>query len=86
MRNPIYESDDEWRTVVILNLVHLRQSLYELSFIVAIIAVGAFAARWWDYAPIAGAGVALFGSTIAYRTAVKDYEKLAEMHFGADQD
>jgi len=45
MREPIYKSDDEWRTVVILNLIGLRKSICELCGIVADIAFGAFAAR-----------------------------------------
>jgi hypothetical protein len=86
MRERVYQSDDEWRTVVILNLVGLRKSICELGGIVAVIAFGAFAARWWDYAPIFGAGVALFGAVAAFRTAGVDYEKLADLHFAADRD
>jgi hypothetical protein len=86
MRVPIYESDDEWRTVVILNLVGLRKSICELGGIVAVIAFGAFAARWWDYAPILSAVVALIIAVSAFRTAGIDYQKLADLHFAADRD
>jgi hypothetical protein len=86
MREPIYESDDEWRTVVILNLVGLRQSIAELGSIVAIIAVGAFAAQWWENAPIVGALLAMFIAIGAFGRATKDYKKLAALHFEADVD
>ncbi len=86
MRVPIYGSDDEWRTVVILNLVGLRKSICELGGIVAVVAFGTFAARWWDYAPIFGAGVALIMAVSAFRAAGIDYQKLADLHFAADRD
>jgi hypothetical protein len=86
MREPVYKSADEWRTVVIMNLVHLRQTIHELGFIVAVIAVGAFAGKWWEYAPITGAAIALVSAIVAYRVDDKDYQKLADIHFAADTD
>jgi hypothetical protein len=32
MRRQVYETDDEWHTVVVMNLVHLRRSIYELGW------------------------------------------------------
>jgi hypothetical protein len=56
MRKPVFRTDDEWRTIVIAELRGLRVALFELALLIAVIAVGASAARWWEYAPIVGGG------------------------------
>ena len=67
MHKPIFRTDDEWRTVVIMELVHLRISIFELGILIILIAVGAFAGRWWEGAPLTGAVIALIGAIYFYR-------------------
>ena len=45
MRKPVFRTDDEWRTIVIMHLIHLRTSIFELGLLIALIAVGISAAR-----------------------------------------
>jgi hypothetical protein len=52
MRRQVYETDDEWHTVVVMNLVHLRRSIYELGFLIAVIALGAAFTKWWEDAGV----------------------------------
>jgi hypothetical protein len=33
---PIYESEDEWRVVAVMNLVRIRRSVYEIGFGIAV--------------------------------------------------
>jgi hypothetical protein len=51
MRKPIFRTDDEWRTIVIAELLGLRAALFELALLIAVIAVGAFG--WLDARPTA---------------------------------
>jgi hypothetical protein len=86
MRKPVFRTDDEWRTSVIIELMVLRASIFELGILIAIIAVGAFAARWWQDAPITGAAIALIGAIYCYRHSVKERDRLVDHHFAADTD
>ena len=86
MRTPIFRTDDEWRTVVIMELVHLRISIFELGILITLIAVGAFAGRWWEGAPLMGAVIALIGAIYFYRDSEKEWTRLRRLHFAADAD
>jgi len=86
MHEPMFGTDDEWRTAVIIELVHLRISIFELAILIALIAVGAFAARWWEGAPIAGAVMALIGAIYFYRHSEKEHTKLSNDFFLAKKD
>jgi hypothetical protein len=86
MREPLYKTDDEWRTAVIMNLAQLRRTIYELGVFIAALAVGAFATRLWPDGPIIIAAVVLIAALIAYRMAAKDYTKLANLHSAAEKD
>jgi hypothetical protein len=86
MRKPVFRTDDEWRTFVIIELMVLRKAIFELGILIAIIAVGAFAARWWQDAPITGAAIALIGAISFYRYSAKDCRRLTDSHFAAEKD
>jgi hypothetical protein len=86
MRKPVLRTDDEWRTTVIAELLGLRAALFELALLIAVIAVGASAARWWEGAPIAGAAIALISAIYCYRHALKERDALVNQHFAADAD
>ncbi len=45
---PVYRSDDQWRTVLIVNLVRLRQAIYDVGAAAACIALGAALNGLWD--------------------------------------
>ena len=85
MRKPVYLSDDEWRTVVILNLIRLRQSIHHLAAIVGLIAVGTFAGRWWGMAPIGAASLAFVVAISAYFREEGHFQKLDDLHAEADR-
>ena len=86
MRKPVFHTDDEWRTIVILELLGLRAALFELALLISVITLGASAARWWEGAPIVGAAIALIGAIYCYRHSVKERDRLVEQHFAADAD
>lgn len=83
MRKPVYTSEDQWRTIVIMNLVHLRRTISGLAVIIAFLAVGAFVSQWWNYASAIVAVIALIATIVKYRTDAKDYEILLNLHFSA---
>jgi hypothetical protein len=64
----------------------VRAALFELALLIAVIAVGASAARWWEGAPIAGAAIALISAIYCYRHALKERDRLVDQHFAADAD
>jgi uncharacterized membrane protein len=86
MREPVFGSDDGWRTAIIIEVVVLRAAIFELGILIAIIAVGASAARWWQGAPAAGAVLALIGAIIFYWYSAKDVKRLTEIHWKARRD
>jgi hypothetical protein len=86
MCKPVFRSDDEWRTAVIIELLSLRTALSEVAILIAVIAVGASTARWWADAPIAGAAMALIGAIYSYRHYSKARDRLVDRHFAADAD
>ena len=83
MRAPVFRTDDEWRTVVVMHLVHLRCSVFELGLLIAVIALGISAAKWWDGAPITGAIIALLGAAFFYKDATREWTRLANLHVAA---
>jgi hypothetical protein len=86
MREPVFGSDEGWRTAIIIEVMVLRTAIFELGILIAIIAVGAFAAPWWQYAPVTGAVVALIGAIIFYRFSAKDCKRLTDIHWEARRD
>jgi hypothetical protein len=86
MGEPVFGSNDAWRTAIIIEVTVLRTAIFELGILIAIIAVGAFAARWWQGAPITGAIVALIGAIIFYRYAAKDVKRFTEIHWKERRD
>jgi hypothetical protein len=67
----VYQSDDEWRIVVIMNLVKIREAIYELGVGIGFVAVGAAFDKWWDGAFRLGAAAALLSLLVAALTARK---------------
>jgi hypothetical protein len=86
MREPVFRTDDEWRTGLIIEVMVLRTAIFELGILIAIIAVGAFSARWWQDAPVTGAVIALIGTISFYRFSAKDCRRLTDIHFAAEKD
>lgn len=86
MGEPSYKTDDEWRTAVIMNLVHLRRAIHELGVLIAGLALAASFAKWWPDGPTTITAFLLIGALVAYRTAAKDYTKLANLRFAAEKD
>jgi hypothetical protein len=86
MRKPVFRTDDEWRTIVIMHLIHLRTSIFELGLLMGLIAVRISAARWWDGAPIMGAVIALIGAIYFYNHSENEWVRLQRQHFEADAD
>jgi len=86
MRKPIFRTDDEWRTTIIIELLGLRTTLFELAILIAVIAVSASAARWWEGAPTLGAAIALIGAIYCYRHSVKERDALVGRHFTTESD
>jgi hypothetical protein len=86
MREPVFGSDDGWRTALIIEVMVLRTAIFELGILIAVIAVGASAARWWQGAPVAGAVIALIGAIIFYTYAAKDCKRLTDVHWAARRD
>jgi hypothetical protein len=68
MRKPVFriENELEWRTLALLEIVHLRCAIFELGLLIAIIAIGASTARWWDGAPVVAAVITLLGAAFCY--------------------
>jgi hypothetical protein len=85
VRKPLYQSDDEWRTVVIMNLVHLRQAIYEVGVTIGIIAVGVAANSWWDGAFIGASVIAAVAGFASAYQARRDLSRLTNLHFAADE-
>jgi hypothetical protein len=50
---PVY-AGDQWRTVVIMNLVRLRQAIYDVSVILGCITLGVALDKLWDWAFVVG--------------------------------
>jgi len=86
MRKPIFRTDDEWRTVVVMELLSLRRSVFEFGFLISIIAMGMAVAKWWNYAPMAAAVISFLGAVFFYKGAVKDWNRLADLHVAADME
>jgi hypothetical protein len=75
----VYQSDDEWRIVVIMNLVKIREAIYELGVGIGFVAVGAAFDKWWDGAFRLGAAAALLSLLVAALTARKHYARLEKL-------
>ena len=73
---PVYQSDDEWRIVVVMNLVKIREAIYEVGVAFGFIAMGAAFDKWWDGAFRIGAAAALLSMLFAAFTARKHYSAL----------
>jgi len=86
MSEPVFGPDDGWRTALIIEVTVLRTAIFELGILIAIIAVGASAARWWQDAPVAGAVIALIGAIIFYMFSAKDVKRFTEIHWKARRD
>ncbi len=71
---------------IIIEVMVLRTAIFELGILIAIIAMGAFAAPWWQYAPITGVVIALIGAISFYRFSAKDCKRLTEIHWAARRD
>jgi hypothetical protein len=71
MRMPIYESEDEWRVVAVMNLVRIRRSVYEIGFGIAVVAVGFSLSGWWTGAPIVASAFMGIGTLLAHIDAQK---------------
>jgi hypothetical protein len=76
---PIYQSDDEWRIVVIMNLVKIREAIYEVGVALGFVAAGAAFDKWWDGAFQLGAAAALLSTLVAAFTARKHYAVLEKL-------
>jgi hypothetical protein len=76
---PAYESEDEWRIVVIMNLVKLRQAIYEIGVALGFAVVGAALDKWWSGAFVVGAVTALISLLLAAMTARKHYDALEKV-------
>ena len=76
---PVYQSDDEWRIVVVMNLVKIREAIYEVGVAFGFIAVGAAFDKWWDGAFRIGAAAALLSMLFAAFTARKHYSALENL-------
>jgi hypothetical protein len=74
-----YQSDDEWRIVVIMNLVKIRQAIYEVGVALGFIAVGVAFNNLWDGAFRLGAAAALLSTFVAALTARKHFAELEKV-------
>ena len=77
---PVYQSDDQWRTALIMNLIRLRQALYELGVAAGCIALGFAFNAFWEWAFVVGAGMALLVSASAVTTVRKQFDALDRVY------
>jgi hypothetical protein len=89
----MYQSDEEWRIAVIMNLVEIRKAIYEVASVlgfvgvaVGFVAVGAAFDKWWGGAFRVGAAAALVLALVVVRVAtkfaraaIKDYERVQKL-------
>jgi uncharacterized membrane protein len=86
MKAAPYANEAEWRHVVILQLISLREAIYFVAFIIALIGVGFVASHWWPDAVSVAISVAFAVALLNYFRSSRSSSKSEKSYSKIDYD
>lgn len=84
MKRPPYANELEWRHVVTLQFIELRTAIYQISFVIALIAAGFVTSSWWPDAIAAAVFGALAISLVSYYKSARSSQKSEKQYSEID--